>query len=97
MSTGVIGRRMKIDALKAALPGLAHSLESSPEAALHAAVAITTTDLVSKTAALEVCPLGAAGLPVYQITVLEATLSSTSALLHELPFASQTACWLPNS
>ena len=54
MSTGVIGRRMRIDALTGAVPELARTLERSPEAGLHAAVAITTTDLVSKTAALEV-------------------------------------------
>ena len=57
MSTGVIGRRMRIEALTGALPELAGTLERSPAAGLHAAVAITTTDLVSKTAALEVqCP-----------------------------------------
>lgn len=55
LSTGVIGRRIKLDALKAAVPELAANLGSSVEDAHHAAVAITTTDLVSKSAALEVC------------------------------------------
>ena len=41
MSTGVIGRRMRIDALTGAVPELARTLERSPEAGLHAAVAIT--------------------------------------------------------
>lgn len=54
LSTGVIGRPIKMDALKAAVPKLAAELGSSVEAAHHAAVAITTTDLVSKSAALEV-------------------------------------------
>jgi N-acetylglutamate synthase/N-acetylornithine aminotransferase len=55
LSTGVIGRRIKLDALKDSVPKLASSLGSSLEDAHHAAVAITTTDLVSKSAALEVC------------------------------------------
>lgn len=55
LSTGVIGRCIKMDALKAAVPKLAASLGTSVEDAHHAAVAITTTDLVSKSAALEVC------------------------------------------
>jgi hypothetical protein len=54
LSTGVIGRRIKLDALKASVPKLASSLGTSAEDAHHAAVAITTTDLVSKSAALEV-------------------------------------------
>ena len=54
LSTGVIGRRIKLDALKASVPSLASSLGASAEDAHHAAVAITTTDLVSKSAALEV-------------------------------------------
>ncbi|KAK9864821.1 hypothetical protein WJX84_011709, partial [Apatococcus fuscideae] len=52
-STGVIGRRIKIDELVQAVPQIAADLENSAEAALHAAVAITTTDLVSKSAAIE--------------------------------------------
>lgn len=43
--------------LLAAVPTLANSLASSAEAAHHAAVAITTTDLVSKSVAIEVCML----------------------------------------
>ena len=53
LSTGVIGRRIKLDALKSSVPKLASSLGNSVEDAHHAAVAITTTDLVSKSAALE--------------------------------------------
>lgn len=54
MSTGVIGRRMKMDAFVPAIPELVKSLGSSAADAHRAAVAITTTDLVSKEAALEV-------------------------------------------
>ena len=53
-STGVIGRRIKMEPLLAAVPQLAGALGSSAEDAHRAAVAITTTDLVSKSAALEV-------------------------------------------
>ena len=53
LSTGVIGRRIKLDALVAAVPALVAGLGDSAEDAHHAAVAITTTDLVSKSAALE--------------------------------------------
>jgi len=53
-STGVIGRRIKMDALLSSVPQLAGALGSSPVDAHRAAVAITTTDLVSKSAALEV-------------------------------------------
>ena len=56
LSTGVIGRRIKMDALIDSVPKLAASLGDSVEDAHHAAVAITTTDLVSKSAALEVSP-----------------------------------------
>ena len=55
-STGVIGRRIKIDELVQAVPKIASDLENSHEAAMHAAIAITTTDLVSKSAAIEVRP-----------------------------------------
>lgn len=54
LSTGVIGRPIKMDALLKSLPRLAGGLATDEEAAHHAAVAITTTDLVSKSAALEV-------------------------------------------
>ena len=43
-----------MEALVDAVPKLASQLGSSAEDAHHAAVAITTTDLVSKSAALEV-------------------------------------------
>ena len=54
LSTGVIGRRIKLEALKAALPALIAGAGPSAADAHHAAVAITTTDTVSKAAALEV-------------------------------------------
>ena len=53
-STGVIGRRIKMDALLASVPTLATSIGDTAADAHRAAVAITTTDLVSKSAALEV-------------------------------------------
>ncbi|KAE8099446.1 hypothetical protein FH972_017428 [Carpinus fangiana] len=52
-STGVIGRRIKKEALLNSLPKLVNLLSSSTEGADSAAVAITTTDLVSKSVALE--------------------------------------------
>ena len=48
-------RCRRLQALQAAVPQLVAGLESSLDGAHHAAVAITTTDLVSKSAALEVC------------------------------------------
>ena len=54
LSTGVIGRRIKMEPLIRSLPTLVAGLGSTAEDALHAAVAVTTTDLVSKSAALEV-------------------------------------------
>jgi glutamate N-acetyltransferase/amino-acid N-acetyltransferase len=53
-STGVIGKRIKMDALLASVPTLAGALGSTAEDAHRAAVSITTTDLVSKSAALEI-------------------------------------------
>jgi glutamate N-acetyltransferase/amino-acid N-acetyltransferase len=50
-STGVIGQRIKMDALKAALPRLVSEL--SDEGGDSAAAAITTTDTVTKSIALE--------------------------------------------
>lgn len=50
-STGVIGQRIKMDILKAALPQLVNAL--SPTGSDTAAQAIVTTDLVPKTIALE--------------------------------------------
>nr|AZL41260.1 plastid arginine biosynthesis bifunctional protein ArgJ [Datisca glomerata] len=52
-STGVIGQRIKKDALLRSLPKLVDSVSSSIEGATSAAVAITTTDLVSKSIAIE--------------------------------------------
>ena len=54
LSTGVIGRRIKMEPLVQSLPALVKGLGATAEDALHAAVAVTTTDLVSKSAALEV-------------------------------------------
>ncbi|KAK7345666.1 hypothetical protein VNO77_16274 [Canavalia gladiata] len=52
-STGVIGQRIKKGPLLNSLPILVNSLSSSVEGADSAAVAITTTDLVSKSVAIE--------------------------------------------
>ena len=52
-STGVIGKRIKMDELMGAVPTLAGNLKSTKEAAYAAATAITT-DLVRKTLAVEV-------------------------------------------
>ncbi|XP_043697693.1 arginine biosynthesis bifunctional protein ArgJ, chloroplastic isoform X2 [Telopea speciosissima] len=52
-STGVIGHRIKKDALLNSLPRLVSLLSSNVEGADSAAVAITTTDLVRKTVAVE--------------------------------------------
>ncbi|KAI0509863.1 hypothetical protein KFK09_010460 [Dendrobium nobile] len=52
-STGVIGQRIKKEALLNSLPRLVNSLSSTVEGADAAAVAITTTDLVSKSVAIE--------------------------------------------
>lgn len=53
-STGVIGQRIKKDALLNSLPDLVNLLSPTTEGADSAAVAITTTDLVSKSVAVEV-------------------------------------------
>lgn len=52
-STGVIGHRIKKEALLSSLPKLISSLSSTSEGGDSAAVAITTTDLVSKSVAVE--------------------------------------------
>ena len=54
LSTGVIGRRIKMTPMLEAIPQLPATLGSSQEDGHRAAVAITTTDLVSKEAALRV-------------------------------------------
>lgn len=56
-STGVIGHRIKKEALLGSLPKLVNLLSSSVEGAESAAVAITTTDLVKKSVAVE-CEIG---------------------------------------
>eukprot|EP00889_Picochlorum_renovo_P008366 jgi/Picre1/35396/NNA_002858.t1 len=53
-STGVIGKRIAMNALLESVPTLAANLGTSDADAHRAAVSITTTDLVSKSAALEV-------------------------------------------
>jgi len=63
-STGVIGQRIKIGAMLAALPDLAAALATSDEAATAAATAITTTDLVYKSTALELALPGFGGKKV---------------------------------
>ncbi|KAI3474451.1 hypothetical protein Pfo_029312 [Paulownia fortunei] len=52
-STGVIGKRIKKEALLKSLPDLVNLLSSNVQGADSAAVAITTTDLVSKSVAIE--------------------------------------------
>uniref|UniRef100_A0A7N0VF16 Arginine biosynthesis bifunctional protein ArgJ, chloroplastic n=1 Tax=Kalanchoe fedtschenkoi TaxID=63787 RepID=A0A7N0VF16_KALFE len=52
-STGVIGRRIKKDALLNSLPHIVDLLSPSTKGADLAAIAITTTDLVSKSVAIE--------------------------------------------
>ena len=53
MSTGVIGKRMKMDKYMPGISVLAENVESSVAAANAAATAICTTDLVRKTVAIE--------------------------------------------
>ncbi len=53
-STGVIGKRIKMDALLKGIPSIAQNLGRDQESGEQAAIAITTTDLVSKSCALEV-------------------------------------------
>ncbi|CAB4273121.1 unnamed protein product [Prunus armeniaca] len=52
-STRVLGQRIKNEALLKSLPKLVNSLSASTEGANDAAVAITTTDLVSKSVAIQ--------------------------------------------
>lgn len=53
-STGVIGKRIKMDALLREIPTIAKRLGRDQVSGEQAAIAITTTDLVSKSCALEV-------------------------------------------
>ncbi|KAJ7972521.1 Arginine biosynthesis bifunctional protein ArgJ, chloroplastic [Quillaja saponaria] len=62
-STGVIGQRIKKEALLNSLPKLVSLLSSSVYWADSAAVAITTTDLVSKSVAIA-CQIGGANVRV---------------------------------
>lgn len=52
-STGVIGQRLNIEAIKGSMEALAAKLSDSAEASVEANRAIMTTDLVEKTAAVE--------------------------------------------
>eukprot|EP00798_Chlamydomonas_sp_ICE-L_P021157 gene21157-28046_t len=54
MSTGVIGRRMKMEAFRPAIPEIVTKLGNTLEDGHQSAIAITTTDLVSKSAALQI-------------------------------------------
>jgi N-acetylglutamate synthase/N-acetylornithine aminotransferase len=78
-STGVIGRQLKMEALLQGVPQLAGSLEAGADAAQHAAVAITTTDLVSKSAALEASEIQ---IQRSGSAWLDASRSNTSCMLH---------------
>lgn len=76
LSTGVIGRRIKMDAMLAAIPQLPATLGASPEDGHRAAVAITTTDLVSKEAALRIT------LPQSGKTVTVGGMAKGSGMIH---------------
>jgi glutamate N-acetyltransferase / amino-acid N-acetyltransferase len=54
MSTGVIGRRIKMDKFVPAIKTLGENLERSDTASMAAATSICTTDIVRKTIAIEV-------------------------------------------
>eukprot|EP00899_Mesostigma_viride_P017047 jgi/Mesvir1/25343/Mv14025-RA.1 len=73
-STGVIGRRIKLDELKAAIPKLVSSLSNSADAGRLAADAITTTDLVRKSVAME--------MQVGGTTVRLGGMSKGSGMIH---------------
>ena len=64
-STGVIGKRIKMDMLVPAIPTLAANLSNDGGAAMAAATAICTTDLVRKTVAVEA---GAFTRPLFSST-----------------------------
>lgn len=66
-----------MDAFVPAIPELVKSLGSNPADAHRAAVAITTTDLVSKEAALEV---GCTSVSHLRATLLSHTCSSVAAV-----------------
>jgi glutamate N-acetyltransferase/amino-acid N-acetyltransferase len=78
---------MKMEAFLPAIPELVPALGSSAQDALRCAIAITTTDLVSKSAALQVGGLGLAlalhgwghdGAPVRRLCLSSAQHSSSS-------------------
>lgn len=73
-STGVIGHRIKKDHLVHALPELVSSLSSDADNANAAAVAITTTDLVSKSVAIETV--------IGDITVRLGGMAKGSGMIH---------------
>jgi glutamate N-acetyltransferase/amino-acid N-acetyltransferase len=76
LSTGVIGRRIKMDAMLDAIPQLPATLGASAEDGHRAAVAITTTDLVSKEAALRIT------LPSSGNTVTVGGMAKGSGMIH---------------
>jgi glutamate N-acetyltransferase/amino-acid N-acetyltransferase len=76
LSTGVIGRRIKMDAMLDAIPQLPASLGASPANGHRAAVGITTTDLVSKEAALRVT------LPQSKAVVTVGGMAKGSGMIH---------------
>jgi glutamate N-acetyltransferase / amino-acid N-acetyltransferase len=82
LSTGVIGRRIKMEPLLSALPTLVSGLGASPADAHHAAVAITTTDTVSKAAALEVVLEGGGGGGSSPVTVRVGGMAKGSGMIH---------------
>lgn len=84
-STGVIGRQLKMEALLQGVPVLADSLAADVESAQHAAVGITTTDLVSKSAAIEVAPPPPPFYCFVHVSYLN-TLAALSASMLECEF-----------
>jgi len=76
LSTGVIGRRIKMDAMLAAIPQLPASLGATPADGRRAAVGITTTDLVSKEGALRLA------LPDSKAVVTVGGMAKGSGMIH---------------
>ena len=78
----MIGRRIKLQALLDSVPKLVSKLGPSAEDAHHAAVGITTTDLVSKSAAIEVPTfLILSGLQLQFMNTHQSRLCSCGVLL----------------
>jgi glutamate N-acetyltransferase/amino-acid N-acetyltransferase len=69
LSTGVIGTRLPVDRVSAAIETLAPALETSDEALMDAAVALRTTDSVTKMASVRVpAPVAAGGTTTITVT-----------------------------